>query len=168
MEAQDWVTVAVLGRTRGNRGEITAMSLSGGVERFRELGEVYVGETELRIEDAWEHDGRLILKFQGIDSIAAAEELQGAEVRIARQRRAALPEGEFYQSDLVGCEVFDPQGGRLGEVAAWREGGGSGLLELDNGLLIPFARAICVEIDPAARRIVARLPQGLRELNQRS
>jgi len=33
-------------------------------------------------------------------------------------------------------------------------------------LLIPFARAICVEIDVAARRIVVDLPAGLKDLNR--
>jgi ribosomal 30S subunit maturation factor RimM len=39
------------------------------------------------------------------------------------------------------------------------------LLVVDNGLLIPFVRAICVEIDPAARRIAVELPEGLKDLN---
>jgi ribosomal 30S subunit maturation factor RimM len=33
-------------------------------------------------------------------------------------------------------------------------------------LMIPFARAICVEIDPAARRIAVELPEGLKDLNR--
>jgi ribosomal 30S subunit maturation factor RimM len=31
-------------------------------------------------------------------------------------------------------------------------------------LLVPFARAICVEIDVGRRRIVVDLPEGLKEL----
>ncbi len=47
-----------------------------------------------------------------------------------------------------------------------RMAGGSGLLEVEGGLLIPFVRAICVDIEPEARRIVVDLPEGLKELNQ--
>jgi ribosomal 30S subunit maturation factor RimM len=54
----------------------------------------------------------------------------------------------------------------LGRVTAWDDGGGSGLLVLDSGLMIPFARAICVEIDPPGRRIAVDLPPGLKELNR--
>jgi ribosomal 30S subunit maturation factor RimM len=57
-------------------------------------------------------------------------------------------------------------GESLGRVAAWQDGGGAGLLELDDGLLIPFARAICVEIDPARRRIAVDLPEGLKDVNR--
>jgi ribosomal 30S subunit maturation factor RimM len=47
-----------------------------------------------------------------------------------------------------------------------QETGGSGLLEVEGGLLIPFVRAICVAIEPEARRIIVQLPEGLKELNQ--
>ena len=38
---------------------------------------------------------------------------------------------------------------------------------MDGDWLIPFARSICVEIDPAAKRIVVDLPEGLLEVNER-
>jgi ribosomal 30S subunit maturation factor RimM len=37
---------------------------------------------------------------------------------------------------------------------------------VDGGLLIPFARSICKQIDPAARRIAVELPEGLKDLNR--
>jgi len=37
---------------------------------------------------------------------------------------------------------------------------------VEGGLLIPFARAICVEIDPLAKRIAVELPDGLKGLNR--
>lgn len=46
------------------------------------------------------------------------------------------------------------------------EYGGTPLLELESGLLIPFARAICTEIDPQGRRIVVQLPEGLKDVNR--
>ena len=79
-----------------------------------------------------------------------------------------LDEGEYFQSDLIGCEVVDRRTGEsMGRVTAWDEGGGaSGLLVVDGQLLIPFARSICVEIDPAAKRIAVELPEGLKDLNR--
>jgi ribosomal 30S subunit maturation factor RimM len=67
----------------------------------------------------------------------------------------------------LGCEVTDRRtGAGLGRVIGWQEGGGSGLLQVEGDLLIPFVRAICVEIDPEAKRIVVDLPEGLKELNR--
>ena len=164
----EWVTVAVLGKTRGNRGEVLAFPLSSKPERYESLHEVFLfgSGDRYQIESTWFHDGALVFKFQGVDSISAAEDLRGAEVRIPKSQRIPLEAGEFFQSDLIGCEVVDQKSGEsLGRVADWDESGGPGLLVMENGLLIPFARSICVEIDPESKRIAVRLPEGLKGLN---
>jgi 16S rRNA processing protein RimM len=167
-----WVAVALLGRTRGNRGEVTALPLSDKPERYRDLREVYLegagmGRAEpYRVEATWFHQGVLIFKFQGVDTISDAERLSGAEVRVPASERVPLEEGEYFQSDLVGCEVIERASGRrIGCVTGWEEGGGAGLLVVDGHWLIPFARSICVEIDPAGRRIAVDLPAGLKDVN---
>jgi 16S rRNA processing protein RimM len=164
----EWVTVALLGKTRGNRGELTAFSLSSKPERFEDLREVYLfgsGE-KYEVEETWFHLRTLIFKFRGVDTISDAEKLVGAEVRIPFAERAPLDPGEYYESDLIGCEVVERGTGEsLGRVAALQDGGGAGLLEVGN-LLIPFSKAICVEIDPAAKRITVELPEGLKDLNR--
>ena len=163
-----WVTVALLGRTRGNRGEITALALSSKPERYQALRDVYLfgGGEPHQIESAWFHDGILILKFRGIDTISDAEKLVGAEVRIPASQRIPLEPGEFFQTDLIGCEVVERKTGQsLGHVTRWEDSGGCGMLIVENELMIPFARSICVEIDPAARRIAVELPEGLKDLN---
>jgi len=165
---QEWVTVAVLGRVRGNRGELTAIPLSK-PERYAELREVYLFPEGSRrgVESAWFHENRLILKFRGVDTISEAELLVGCEVRVPRAERMALDPGEYFESDLIGCEVIEREGGApLGRVVALQDGGSSGVLEVAGGLLIPFVRDICVAIDPEARRIVVSLPPGLKEINQ--
>lgn len=165
---REWVTVAVVGKTRGNRGEISALPLSDKPERYQALRDVYLfgaGE-RYEVESAWFHSGALILKFRGIDSISDAEKLRGWEVRVPLSERATLEPGEFFQSDLVGCDVIERGTGEsLGRVAEWADSGGPGLLVLEGGMLIPFVRSICVEIDPAAKRIAVQLPEGLKDLN---
>ena len=170
----EWVTVALLGKPRGNRGEITALPLSSKAERFQALQEVFLfgpsasgTGSRFEVEATWFHGETLVFKFRGVDTISDAERLTGNEVRIPAAERAALDPGEFFQSDLVGCEVVDRRtGASLGRVSGWQDGGGAGLLVVDGDLLIPFARASCVEIDPAARRIAVELPEGLKDLNR--
>jgi 16S rRNA processing protein RimM len=164
---EGWVTVALLGKTRGNRGEITAWPLSK-PERFETLNEVFLfgSGDRFEVESTWFHGDILIFKFAGVDSISAAEALSGAEVRIPASQRALLDPGEFYESDLIGCEVVDRRTGEpIGKVSGFDDAGGSGLLVVGD-LLIPFARSICVDIDPAGRRIAVELPGGLKDLNR--
>jgi 16S rRNA processing protein RimM len=175
-ESEDaWVALALLGRVWGRRGELAAESLTSGADRFAGVKQVYLFGPEgagvarpFEIQSVWEHRGRLVFKFRGIDSISDAEPLQGAEVRVPSGERAPLAQGEFYRSDLVGCEVVERSTGeRLGEVVDWVEHGGPPLIEVRGDakpFLIPFVKSICVEIDVPGRRIAVELPEGLKDL----
>ena len=174
MSLSEWVAVALLGKTRGNRGELTALALSGKPERYQALQAVFLFGAGLPeegvsydVESSWFHNGVLIFKFRGVDTISEAERLSGAEVRVPISERTPLEPGEYFESDLLGCEVLDRRSGEsLGRVTRWDDGGSSGLLVVEENLLIPFARSICVEIDPAAKRIAVDLPEGLKDLNR--
>jgi 16S rRNA processing protein RimM len=163
--SDDWVTIALLGKPRGNRGEVTAVSLTSKPERFQSLERVFLSgrDQAYAIEEIWEHKGALIFKFSGVGSISEAEALHGCEVRVPMAERARLEEGEYFDSDLIGCEVIDLATGRaLGKVTAMQD---PGLVEIEGNLLIPFARELCVSIDVANKRIEVRLPEGLLEVN---
>jgi 16S rRNA processing protein RimM len=131
--------------------------------------DVLVNNVAMEVERTWMHGDHIIFKFKGVDTISAAEGLAGAEVSIPIEQRAPVPDGEYYQSDLLGCEVFDPTGRLLGTVSDFQDTGGAPIIEVrtkdGKDLLIPFAKSICTKIDPAQRRIEVTLPEGLEELN---
>jgi 16S rRNA processing protein RimM len=128
-------------------------------------GSVFVNEVPMEVENTWMHGDHLILKFKGVDTISDAEKLAGADVAIPFEQRAALAEQEFYQSDLIGCEVVDVSGRVLGTVDDLQETGGTPLLRIGENLLIPFAKSICTKIDLDRRQITVNPPDGLLDLN---
>ena len=142
------------------------------LSRFEELGPVTLygpggSERKVEIESVWEHRNQPVFKFRGIDTMTGAEELQGYELRIPLEERAPAPEGEFFHSDLIGCEMVEKDGGAVGTVTSWEDFGGTGLLVVDCGgkeIMVPFARSICTEIDVAGKRIVVELPEGLKDV----
>ena len=148
-------------RARGNKGELAALPLSSHPDRVKS---VFVNDQPMEVERTWMHGDQLIFKFQGVDTISDAERLAGAEVAIPFEQRAALGEEEYYQSNLIGCEVFDATGRSLGVVTDFEETGAAPLLHIGD-ILIPFAKFICVTIDPANKRIVVNPPDGLLDLN---
>ncbi len=163
------MAIALLGKPRGNRGELTALSLSSKPERFDSLERVYLsGHAEpFIIEEIWEHKGALVFKLEGIDSISDAEKYHGCEVRLPAAERAPLEPGEYYDCDLVGCDVIDRATGKsLGKVTAIQDAGGGGLLVIGSDLLFPFATGLCKLIDIANRRIEVDVPEGLLEVNR--
>jgi len=123
----------------------------------------------MEVEQTWIHGDHLIFKFQGVDTISEAEKLAGAEVSIPLEHRAALAEEEYYESDLVGCQVMDATGRSLGVVSDFTQTGGTPLLEVktteNRELLIPFANSICTRIDIEHKQIVVNPPEGLLDLN---
>ena len=92
--------------------------------------------------------------------------IHGAEVQVPLAERVTLEPGEYFHSDLIGCEVRERVSGRVvGRVTNFEEYGGPPLLEIDGGrMLIPFVRAICTDIRPAERLILADLPEGLEDI----
>ncbi|MBM3811136.1 MAG: 16S rRNA processing protein RimM [Acidimicrobiia bacterium] len=174
-----WLTLARVSRARGRAGEVVVVSYADSLETFESAGEVSLFGRGLpaegavfRIENAWLHQGKTVLKLAGIDSISDAEALRGAEIRQRRETMAPPEEGEFYLADLVGCRVEDVETGEeIGKVEDWMQGGAATLLKVVSAageeILVPFAKAICVEIDPKAGLIQVRLPEGLRELNRK-
>jgi len=138
-ETEDaWVTLATLGRVWGRRGELAAESLTSGPGRFDGVQQVYLfgpgdaGQARpIELESVWEHRGRLVFSSGASTSISDAEPLQGAEVRLPRGERAPLTDGEFYQSDLIGCQVVERSTGEpLGSVVGWVEHSGPPLIEV--------------------------------------
>jgi 16S rRNA processing protein RimM len=153
-------------RARGNKGELAALPLTSQPDRVKS---VFVNQVPMEVERTWMHGDQLIFKFEGVDSISDAEKLAGAEISIPFEQRAALAEQEYYQSDLIGCEVVDTKARSLGRVTDFQETGGTPLLEVKTPdgreLLVPFAHSICTSIDLEHKQIVVNPPEGLLDLN---
>ena len=171
----EYVALAKIFKPRGNRGEVAARDLCDDPDRFD--GNAVVSllypnglREERTIENAWYHQGRLILKFAGVETITDAENLRGCEVQIPYEDLGPPPEGEYYDIDLIGCEIVVADTGRfIGAVADLWESGGQPLLEVrrdDKEILIPYTPEICLRVDTEAKRITVRLPDGLEELNE--
>ncbi len=79
---------------------------------------------------------------------------RGAELAV---RRAELPppeEGSYYVTDLVGLEVVDASGVRLGVIQDVLPGVANDILELDSGLLLPLVEECVRDVDLPQRRVV--------------
>jgi 16S rRNA processing protein RimM len=149
---------------------LTAISLSSHPDRFQRLKTVYLfgTGTPFEVERVWDHQGVLIFKFKGIDSMTDAEAYRGFEVRVPKSERVEPEPGEYFHSDLIGCEVQDAATRRVvGKVTDFEEYGGPPLLRIDDGnLLIPFVKAICIGIHPEQKLILVTLPEGLEDVNK--
>ncbi len=167
----DLVAIAKIAKPRGLKGELIADLLTDFPERFDDLENVIVllpdgGRHELKIENAWFQNDRIVLKFEGVGSIDDAERLRNAEVCIAEAECVELGSDEFYDWQLEGCKVETVSGDELGTVSKVMRTGGTENLAVTGKAkeyLVPFAETICVEVDVENKRILVDPPEGLLE-----
>jgi 16S rRNA processing protein RimM len=188
-----WISLAHLLRPQGRKGEILAELFTDFPERFEDRTRVFLAkpdfvglESEVRAISVTSHwlpvgrnHGRIVLGFEGIDSINKAEELAGLDVFIPAAERVELEEDAEYISDLIGCVVYDngevvgtvtdvefpttPDGTRrLAEAAPLL----SVLTDVGDEVLIPYVQSFLIELLPEQKRINMSLPTGLIDVNR--
>ena len=168
---EDLVAIANIVRTRGLKGEVVADVLTDFTDRFESLDVVTAvresGERfELTIERFWFQNRRVILKFAGFDTVESGETLRNVEICVPETEAVDLDEDEFFDWQLAGCKVETTDGTAIGEVTELMRTGGTELLVVKGEIkeyLIPFATAICVEVDIENKLIKVDPPDGLLE-----
>jgi 16S rRNA processing protein RimM len=119
----EWLPFGVLRRPHGTSGEIllhlfNANSAQGvglvPLTRVRLARSQEVSEVNLvacrRVQVGF------LVRFEGITSREAAAVLVGQEIHLPRTAFAPLEGSEFFVEDIIDCEVFQPDGQRIGRV----------------------------------------------------
>ena len=167
----DLVAIAKIVKSRGLRGEVSADILTDFPERFEDLESVIAllpdgTRRDLKIEDFRFQKNRVLLTFEEIDSIEAAENLRNAEICVPESEAVALEEDEYFDWELAGCAVETVEGEKIGCVKELMRTGGTEILVVageEKDYLIPFAETICTEVDVENKLIRVDAPEGLLE-----
>ena len=108
------------------------------------------------VQEAARHGARhLVVRFDGCEDRDAAGRFSNRDVGIPRGQ---LPDaaGQHYWFDLLGLEVINRRGERLGRVERLIETGANAVLAVkgDGELLLPFVENVIVAVERDAGRIV--------------
>jgi len=105
------------------------------------------------------------MSLAGIDGREQASQLRGRLIMVEAGQLEQLPDGEYYEYQLVGCRVEGDDGQTLGTVReVWSTGSSDVLVvEREEGgqHLIPTGGDFLREVDVDARRIVVEIIPGL-------
>lgn len=88
---------------------------------------------DLHIAASRPHQGRHVVRFEGVDSRDAAETLRDVELRAAPMH----VEGALWVHELVGARVVTVTGRGIGTVVDVEPNPASDLLVLEGGALVP-------------------------------
>lgn len=157
--------------TQGNKGEVRVILLTDFPDRFQNLKRVYLVQKEkqpitIEIEGAWYHKGFVILKVKGYDSIGQAEGLKDSFVAIPKEERIKLEKGEYYIDDLIGIEVENEKGERLGKIIDVIKNPGNDIYVVrnDTELWIPAIKKVVKKIDLENKKMIIHLTKGLESI----
>jgi 16S rRNA processing protein RimM len=163
---EDWNwTIGEVVAPFGRIGEMKVRIESDFPDRFARLKQVVLRlrgrqTGKFQVQGARLHQGRILLKLEGIESIEDAEAWRGALVQIRRAEAVPLPEDSYYVGDLIGLQVVTQQGRELGRLEAVLPYPSQDLFQIGE-ILIPAVKEFIVEVDIPGGRIVVAPPEGL-------
>jgi 16S rRNA processing protein RimM len=163
------VLVGQVIRPHGVSGELVVEPISTNPGRFtagqRWIAELPSGEERAVTVSSLRWLGRRLgVRFSGCHNRTEAEAYRGAALTVDQAECPALPPGEVYQFELLGCRCWDEQAGDLGIVLDVVEDGGGWLLlvarDQQTRLLIPFVAAFLKQMDLTGKLLRWNLPPG--------
>jgi 16S rRNA processing protein RimM len=145
----DLVTVGRVGKAHGLEGAFVIEDGSDDPDRYTVCATLLVDGEPATIVESKRAGGRPVIRLDRDVPRGAALEVD----------RAALPppdEGEYYVFQLVGLDVEEEGGRRLGKVVEVAPGPANDVLEVEGGVALPLVDACVQEVDLVAGRILVR------------
>lgn len=162
-----WIAVGRITRAHGVKGEVAVQPLSEVETRFEPGSRLYLDENDgdqLTVVEVRSHRGRLLVTFEDVPDRDRAEALAGAFLFVPASSAPALPEGQYWTHELVGCDVLTEGGRVLGPIReiihtsandVWVAQGHEG------ETLIPALKDVVKQVDLPARRVIVGDVAGL-------
>jgi 16S rRNA processing protein RimM len=169
MSDQNLICVGAIAGSFGVRGEVRLKSFCANPEDIGTYTPLFSekGDRGFDLKITRAVKGGFAARIVGVMTKEAADGLRGTRLFAPRTALPALPDDEFYHSDLLGLNVVDTGGAARGKVAAVLNHGAGDILELRSvpnhkgSVLVPFTQAVVPTVDLSAKRIVIDPPEGL-------
>lgn len=142
-----FVTVGRVGKPHGLDGSFVVEQASEDPRRFEPGVMLRAGAEEVRVEERKRSGGRLVIRLD-------KPVRRGTPLEVPRSELPEPEPGEYYVFQLVGLEVEEEGGRRLGVVTDVVPGPANDALELDTAILLPLVEACVRQVDLEGRRIL--------------
>ena len=172
VDPNELIKIGKITGTHGYKGTVKVELLTDFPQRFKNMKTVKISQrntvVEMTIEACNSHQGKLLMKFKGIDSIEEADKYRNAFLNVAADEVYPLPEGSYYHFQLIGMKVYDLEVGYLGELTDILETGANDVYvvksEVYGEILIPAIKEVISEVDLNSLCMQVKLLPGLLEV----
>ena len=145
--SDEFVRIGRVGRPHGLDGSFFVEAPSDDERRFAKGATLWVGGERARVVAAKRSGGRPVIRLEPSPE-------RGDWIEVPRAELPALEDDAYYVFQLVGLDVVEDGGRRLGRVRNVAPGPANDVLELDSGLLLPMAESCVRGIDLDAGTII--------------
>ncbi len=114
-DLDDPIVIGVISAAHGVRGTIKVKAPGSG-RHLRKGAEPVLNGERRRILASRQTPKGFLIDLEGIDDRVLAASLRGSELLLDRAELDTPDEEEFYVGDLVGLDVYDEAGTRIGSV----------------------------------------------------
>jgi 16S rRNA processing protein RimM len=164
-----FLAVGQLRRPHGVRGEMNMVIYTEFPERLQPGTQLFIGERHQPVvvsRRRW-HRSVLLIAFEEYPDRTSVEVLRNQTVFIQADHLPELPEGEYYQHELLDLQVVTDAGEMLGGVVEILETGANDVLVVEadgeEEILLPLTDEVVQEIDLDKGLIKVHLIPGLLE-----
>jgi len=129
----DLLQVGYVSGAYGLRGGIRVTPFSTDADALLNVKTWWIDKPTLhpvQVRSAKYHSGDVTAVLVDLSDRDLAEALKGASVQVSRADFPALPEDEYYWTDLIGLDVVNLQGESLGTVADMMHNGAQSILRI--------------------------------------
>lgn len=168
-----FILAATLRRPHGLKGEVAVSLETDFPDRLQKGTRLYLGEDHVPVAIASRrpHADGLLLSFEEFPDLASVQPFRNVPLFVPVEDRPPLPEGEYYQHQLLGLQVVEEDGAILGTLAEILATGANDVYLVrppDGGeLLLPATSEVVRQVSLAEKRIVVHLLPGLREITNK-
>ena len=162
----DWIPVGRVTRTHGLKGELKFFPADQDDLVVQKDQQIRLGETTFKIKSVRGVKSPFIVKFEGVDSIEAAQSLSGQEVLVAKEDFESLPEGEYYRFEIEGLKAFDDTGKYYGVIEEIIATGSNDVYVVRGDgkeWLVPMIDSVVQNIDMEEGKLIFHCVEGLFE-----
>ncbi len=148
--------------THGIHGEVRIVPWADSPDFLRQFSTLYVDGRALAVTASRVHKGSVIARLQGVDTVEGAMALKGKTVQLCRAD-AKLPEGAFFLADIIGLDVVDENGNKLGRLKEVLSPSVQQIyvVEGQREIMIPAVPEFILETNIEAGYIRVRLIEGM-------
>ena len=112
----DKLKVGLIVKPQGIKGEVKIQPLTDDINRFKNLKEVIIDDKNYRVLKAVIGGGTVFLTISGISDRNTAEAFRGKFLYVTRENAVPLEEGRYFIADIIGCELVNDKGAKLGQI----------------------------------------------------